>query len=158
MYDTFRSAVQWSVVSTIKTYTLESFSERVDVGNTVRSKRVRSYAPAAQGFPRIFDNHYRGEDNGGLEGLSPPSGEFSHPNTTNLAPPNFRDMNINVSIKQAKVSNLAPPPDLQMLDRAFSFRGGGLCPLTPTGGCAPWTSIGGSTSRPQYRLALLRSR
>jgi len=48
----------------------------------------------------------RGEHKGrGLAGTKPPSGEFSPsppPNTTDLAPPNFRVMNINVSIKQAK--------------------------------------------------------
>jgi len=36
-------------------------------------------------------------------------------NLAHLAPPNLRDMNINVFIKQAKVSNMAPPPELEML-------------------------------------------
>jgi len=52
-------------------------------------------------------------------------------------------MNINVSIKQAKVSN-------------FSFRG--LCPLTPHWGLCPWTPIGGSAPSAQYMLARPNSR
>ena len=61
--------------------------------------------------------------------LAPP------PNNTNLAPPNFRDMNINVSITQAKVSNLAPPPTFKCsLDPHW-----GLCPRTqwPRVKCGP---------------------
>jgi len=57
---------------------------------------------------------------------------ISPPITTKLAAPNVHDVNIDVSRKQAKVSNLAHRLDLQML-RAFSFSGSPLHRDPPPG-------------------------
>ena len=84
---------------------------------------------------KVYFRSGRGQG-GEVEGLSSPSGECSPPITTKLAPPNFHDMNIDVSMKQAKVSNLAPPLDLQML-RALSFSGRPLHPDPPPGVMLP---------------------
>ena len=122
-----------------------------------RCRRRRLARLQMQGRTSTFSDRPHGRGQGGLRGLSPPRASLApSPNTTNLAPPNFRDMNINVSIKQAKVSNLAPPPDLQIL-QSFQLQGVAL-PPDPNLGLCPLDLHWVLCPRPQYRLALPRSR
>jgi len=95
----------------------------------------------------------RGVDNLGLGGGLAPlqAANLSPPKHHWLTPPNFSNMNINVSLYELQKRI----PQSFKCHRTFSFRGRGKGPPNPPSRALSLDPAGGSASWPLYRLALL---